>query len=123
MQLGNLVVNATASDIRLEDAKKLLSSFVTKQMILIGDAPESAQSRDIINVISMRTHPGNWVERPVSYNTTPLLLRTRLQLPSGRRHERAPPRAATTPPKWCSTPLSAPKGVILTRTRPCNWVG
>ena len=28
-----------------------------------------------------------------------------------------------TPPKWCSKPLSASKGVILTRTRPGNWVG
>ena len=41
-------------------------------------------------VILSRTCPGSWVGRPVSYNTTPLLLRTRLQLRSRRRHERVP---------------------------------
>ena len=29
----------------------------------------------------------------------------------------------TTPPTWCWTPISASKGVILTRIRPGNWVG
>ena len=74
-------------------------------------------------VLSLRTRPGIWVDRPVPRNSTSLLLSTRLQLRSRRRHERAPPRAATTPPKWCSTPLSASKVFILTRTCPGNWVG
>ena len=73
-------------------------------------------------VLPLRTHPGSWVGRPVSYNTTPLLLRVRLHLRSGRRHERAPPHAATTSPKWCLASVSAPKGVILTRTCPGNCV-
>ena len=72
--------------------------------------------------ILTRTRPGNCAERPVSYNTKLLLLTTRLQLRSRRRHERAPPLAATTPPKSCSAPLSASKGAILSRTRPTNCV-
>ena len=80
--------------------------------------PLGASKRAILT----RTRPGNCVERPISYNTTPFLLTTRLQLRPGRRHERAPPRAATTPPKWCSTPMSEPKIFILTRTRLRNCV-
>ena len=31
--------------------------------------------------------------------------------------------APATPPTWCWTPMSASKGMMLTRTHPGNWVG
>ena len=69
------------------------------------------------------TYPDNWERRPVRHNTTHLLLTTRPQLPwRRRRHERAPPRAATTPPISHSTPMSAFKGVLSMCSYPDNWV-
>ena len=56
--------------------------------------------RDPFYVFFVLGFPGNWVRRPVRHNTTPLLLRTRLQRRWRRRHERVPPRAATTPSIW-----------------------
>ena len=75
-------------------------------------------------VLSLRTRPGNWVDRPVPRKSTPLLLSTRLQLRSQRRPERVPLRTATTGSrKWCWTSLSASKGALSMRTYPGNWVG
>ena len=73
-------------------------------------------------VISIYTRRANWVGRPILHSTTHLLLTTRLQLPWRRRHERAPPRAAATPPISYSTPMSAPKGALSMCTYPGNWV-
>ena len=74
-------------------------------------------------VILTRIRPGNWVGRPAPRTSTFFILTTRLQLRSRRRHERAPPRKAMAPPKWCLKPINASKVVLSLRTRPGNWVG
>ena len=76
-------------------------------------------------VLSIRTYPGNWVGRPVSYNITRHFLRKRLRVRQRRRHEgAASPTARVGHPCGAGRPCVRHKAYSLCApTQVVEWVG